>query len=86
MIPSLVLQRTRRGTYQQREIAIEVCPHVEGRPELAPFLALTRVGTMDYWCVGGPEEVDKLIHKLMAGRGLLEACEATQAPAEASWP
>ena len=50
MMPSLVLQRTRSSAYTQREIGIEGCPHVEGRPELAPLLALTRVGTMDYWC------------------------------------
>ena len=46
MMPSFVLQRTRSGAYTQRVIGIEVCPHVEGRPELAPLLALTRVGTL----------------------------------------
>ena len=86
MMPSLVLQRTRSSAYTQREIGIEGCPHVEGRPELAPFLALTCAGTMDYWCVGGVEAVDKLIQKLTTGRALLSACEETHAPAEAPCP
>lgn len=69
-------ERTKLGLYIQKEIFVEVRSTVYKRPDLPPFLALTRRrSSTDYWVVGNVEEVDKLLTKLQAARSLLVAVE-----------
>lgn len=78
LLRDMELQRTRMGAYHRQPIYCEVCAEVQGRPDLAPHVALTRQGTDDYWVVGNVAAITALITKLDVARFLLEAVLKTK--------